>query len=90
MNNDEARFLILLRLRGAWPYAVPAAGLRAQLEAGGARFTEAAFLEHLRSLADAALVSAERSELDPGTHVWRLTEKGRSWLAARGRGEAES
>lgn len=82
MEDAEIRLLILQKLLGAHPYAVPEARITTQLQASGCRLEGAVLKEHLRCLADERLAAHERGLLDPGQHCWRLTERGRGWLAA--------
>lgn len=86
MENAETRFLILGKLQEAFPYAVPQKRLDAQLAADGVRLSEPDLVEHLRCLADEGLVHRERSKVDAERICWRLTERGRGWLASQKEG----
>jgi DNA-binding MarR family transcriptional regulator len=84
MDKATIRLLILNRLTQAYPYAITVSTLRVQLRHEGCDIESPEVTDHLRALADEALVNVDRDSLDKDVRRWRVTEKGRSYLAAQG------
>jgi hypothetical protein len=82
LKNTDIRIIILERLAKASPFTVSIPVLRAALKHERVQLEAPELAAHLSALADASLASVENDPLDESARCWRLTERGRNYLAS--------